>query len=152
VLGECKITALLSQQSFGGMTIAVLGAGSKIRKRVGLSSARRPSGSRREAAFASIAKINWQEAQRPAVRLEAKDGRLRALEDVRQLCLQLAEARHDVSDAEANLAALVAQRPALDANVSRCRADREDARAERRRHPKVEHPIERFVPAIGRSR
>jgi hypothetical protein len=73
--------------------------------------------------------------QRPAVRLEAKDRRLRALEDVRQLCLQLAEARHDVAQVEASLAALVVQRPALDANVSRCRVDREDARAEHRRHP-----------------
>jgi hypothetical protein len=63
----------------------------------------------------------------------------------------IAEARHDVSDAEANLAALVAQRPALDANVNRCRADREDARAEHSRHPDVEHAIERFVPATVRS-
>jgi hypothetical protein len=63
----------------------------------------------------------------------------------------LAEARHDVSDAEAHLAALVAQRPALDANVNRCRADREHARAEHSRHPDVEHAIERFVPATVRS-
>jgi hypothetical protein len=32
VLGECKITGLLSQQSFGGMTIAVLGAGFESRQ------------------------------------------------------------------------------------------------------------------------
>jgi len=59
--------------------------------------------------------------------------------------------RLSVSEAEASLAALVAQRPTLDANVSRCRPDREDARAEYSRRRKVEHPSERFVPAIVRS-
>ena len=60
----------------------------------------------------------------------------------------LAGRRLSVAEAEASLAALVAQRPPLDANVSRCRPDREDARAEYSRRPKVEHPSERFVPAI----
>jgi hypothetical protein len=59
--------------------------------------------------------------------------------------------RLSVAEAEASLAALVAQRPTLDANVSRCRPDSEDARAEYSRRRKVEHPSERFVPAIVRS-
>jgi len=54
-------------------------------------------------------------------------------------------------EADASLATLVARRPTLDANVSRCRPDREGSRAGYRRRPNVEHPSERFVPAIVRS-
>jgi len=60
--------------------------------------------------------------------------------------------RLSVAEAEASLAALVAQRPTLDANVSRCRPDREDARAEynrrRRRRNELCAELDNRMPAV----
>ena len=49
---------------------------------------------------------------------------------MRQRCLQLAQGRHDVAQEEATVAALIAQRSPLIANIDRCRANLEEARAE----------------------
>jgi hypothetical protein len=75
-----------------------------------------------------IAKVNWEEARARLFALNCEiDTELKALEEARQLCLQLAEARDEVAKEEASIAALEAQRPTLDAYVYRCDADLENA-------------------------
>jgi hypothetical protein len=73
------------------------------------------------------AKTNWRKAKAALVALKREiDAELKALEDVRQLCLQLADARREIAKGEALLAALLSQRPALDATVARRRSDVEN--------------------------
>jgi hypothetical protein len=83
-------------------------------------------------ASAAIAVAKWQEARARLFSLKGQiDAELQSLEAVRQTCLQLAQARHDVTNEEASLAALAALQPKVVANFDRCRASLEEARAER---------------------
>ena len=62
------------------------------------------------------AKTNWRKARARLLSLKREvEAEQQALEEVRQLCLQLAEARRDVAKTEAALAALAAQGPSLEA-------------------------------------
>ena len=73
------------------------------------------------------AKANWRKARAALVALKREiDAEFKALEDVRQLCLRLADARCEIAKGEAMLAALLSQRPALDATVARRRSDVEN--------------------------
>jgi hypothetical protein len=81
-----------------------------------------------------IVKVNWEKARARLFGLKREiDAELKALEEARQLCLQLAEARDEVAKGEASLAALEAQRPTLDAYVYRCDADLKNASGEHAR-------------------
>lgn len=78
------------------------------------------------------AKPNWRKARARLLDLKSKvDAELKALEGVRQLCIQLAEKRRDVAKKEAALAASIMQRPTLEATISSCRADLEDSQRKR---------------------
>jgi hypothetical protein len=66
-------------------------------------------------------KINWRKARARLFALKREiDAELKALEDVRQHCLQLADARRAVAKGEATLAALLVRRPPLEASRSDC--------------------------------
>jgi hypothetical protein len=82
----------------------------------------------------TVAKTDWQAARERLLALKREvSAELIALEEKRQLCIQLAQACHDVAREEANASALVAQQPELDANTGRCRDDLEIARGEHAR-------------------
>jgi len=82
----------------------------------------------------TVAKTDWQAASARLLALRGEvDAELKALEEARQLCLQLAEARHAIAREEAAASALVSRRPRLDANADRCRDDLENARGEHAR-------------------
>jgi AAA domain len=75
------------------------------------------------------AKANWRKARAALVNLKREiDAELKALEDTRQLCHQLADARRTIAKDEAMLAAQLSQRPALEAAVARRRSDVENRR------------------------
>ena len=77
------------------------------------------------------AKSHWRQAKERLTTLRREiDDELKALEKVRQLCLQLADARRDVAKEEAALAVLVAQRPPLEASRSQRQGDVEAAQQE----------------------
>jgi hypothetical protein len=77
------------------------------------------------------AKINWRKARARLFALKCEiDAELKALEEVRELCLQLADARRDVAKGEAALAALVAQRQPFEGSRSHRQGDVEAAKNE----------------------
>ena len=77
------------------------------------------------------AKTNWRKARARLFALKREiDAELKALGEVRQLCLQLADARRDVAKGEAALATLVVQRPPLEASMSHRQGDVEAAKNE----------------------
>jgi hypothetical protein len=70
------------------------------------------------------ARANWREAKARLLSIKAEvDAELRRLEEARQICLQLPEARRDVANAEAAVADLFAERPRIAADLDRCRAN-----------------------------
>ncbi len=77
------------------------------------------------------ARSNWRKARERLFTLKREiDAALKALEEVRQLCFQLADARRDVAKGETTLAALLAQRPPLEASRSHRQGDVEAAQKE----------------------
>jgi hypothetical protein len=77
------------------------------------------------------ARANWQEAKARLLSLKRQiDAELQRLEETRQTCLQLVQARSDVAKEEAGFTALVAQRSTVSAKVDRCHANFEEAGAE----------------------
>ncbi len=78
-----------------------------------------------------LSSSNWRNARERLFTLKREiDAALKTLEEVRQLCFQLADARRDVAKGEATLAALLAQRPPLEASRSHRQGDVEAAQKE----------------------
>ena len=76
------------------------------------------------------ASAKWQEAKGRLLSLKGQiDAELQSLEDVRRMCLQLAQVYHDVAQEEAAITALIARRSTVVADLDRCRANLDDARA-----------------------
>jgi hypothetical protein len=87
------------------------------------------------------ARANWREAKARLLSIKAEvDAELRRLEEARQICLQLPEARRDVANAEAAVADLFAERPRIAADLDRCRANVDAAGVEHvRRLDELQH-------------
>ena len=76
-------------------------------------------------------KANWRKARTRLIALKREiDAELKALEDVRQLCLRLAGARREIAMGEETLAALLSRCPALETAVTRRQSDVENAQGE----------------------
>jgi hypothetical protein len=70
------------------------------------------------------AKANWRKARARLLALKREiDAELKALEEVRQLCLRLADTRREIVKGEATLAALLSRRPAFEIAVVRQQND-----------------------------
>ena len=85
----------------------------------------------RPPASPETARANWRHARARLLSIKAEiDAGFKSLEEARQTCLQLPEARRKVATAKAAVAELIAERSKIAANLDRCRADFDVARAE----------------------
>jgi AAA domain len=93
------------------------------------------------------ARANWRAARARLLSIKAEvDTELKSLEEARQICLQLPEARRDIAGAQAAVADLFAKRARIAANLDRCRANVDAAgvkhvrRADALRHHRQTRP------------
>jgi len=95
------------------------------------------------------AKTNWRKARSRLLALKSEiDAELKALEDTRQLCLQLADARREVTKSETMLGALLSKRAALGATAVQRRGAVENAQTERDRRATDLQRHQKFRPGF----
>jgi hypothetical protein len=78
-----------------------------------------------------VAKAKWREARARLLSIKAEiDAELKSLEEGRQICRQLGQARHDAAAQETTVAELIPKRSSIAADFDRCRAELDRAVAD----------------------